>query len=136
MPAAFQGYPYRMRRKYLIYISLVLTLAGGITYAISQPSIKCQSAREIANGSWNSADTAEQLTSDLFISEIFGGVQSPDWEYRYSKSLLELRRVAHLYKVYAIKWTLENQECFSETEIKNAQIQAQVQKSFEAYFAE
>lgn len=136
MHRAFKGYPCRMRRKYFIYISLVLILAGGITYAISLPSIECQSARDIANENWNSANSAEQLSSDPFISEIFGGVQSPDWEYRYSKSLLELRRVAHLYKVSATKKTLENQECFSETEIKNAQVQAQVQKSYESYFAD
>jgi hypothetical protein len=125
-----------MKRKCLTYISLIVLLTGGVTYAINQPSIECQTARDIANLNWDSANTAEKLSSDPFISEIFGGVQSPNWEYRYSKSILELRRVAHLYKLSAIKRTLENEECFSQTEIKNAQVQAKVQKSFEAYFAE
>ena len=125
-----------MRRRIYAFLSVTALLAVGITYAINQPSLECRSQKDLAKWDWDRASTAESLGTDPYLSAVFGDIQNPDSELKYKKSLYELRRIAHLYKISASKRILENQECFSETEIKNAQVQAQVQKSYEAYFAE
>ena len=125
-----------MRRRVYIYFSVTTVLAVGITYAFNQPSLECKSLKEVVKADWDSASTANSLSTNQFLSGLFGDLQNPDSELKYNKSLYELRRIEHLYKISASKRTLENRGCFSETEISNAQVEAKVQESFEGYFAE
>jgi hypothetical protein len=125
-----------MRRRISIFLSVTALLAIGIIYAVNEPSFECESQKDIANRDWDRASTAKSLSTDTYLRNIYADFQNPDSELKYKKSLLELRRIEHLYKMSASKRTLENQECFSETEIKNAQVEAKVQKSLEGYFAE
>ena len=111
-------------------------LAGAIAYTANQPSLECQSSKDVANRHWEKANTAINLSTDSGLRGVYGDFQNPDSELRYKKSLYELRRVEHLYKLSASKITLENQECFAKTEIIKARVELEVQKSFEGYFAE
>ena len=125
-----------MRRKSLLIFGVITLLAGGIAYAINQPTPECQSSRDVADEQWERAKTANHLSTDMYLRNIYGDVQNPDSELKYKKSLYELRRVEHLYKLSASKITLENLGCFSENEVRNAQVESETQKSFEGYFAE
>ena len=125
-----------MRHRVYIFIGVIATLAVGIIYDINQPSLECKSLKEVVKADWDSASTANSLSTNQFLSDLFGDLQSPDSELKYNKSLYELRRIEHLYKMSASKRTLENRGCFSETEISNARVEAKVQESFEGYFAE
>jgi len=125
-----------MRRKSVLIFSAMALLAGAITYTANQPSLECQSSKDVANRHWDRANIANNLSTDLGLRGVYGDFQNPDSELRYKKSLYELRRVEHLYKLSASKITLENQECFTKTEIIKARVELEVQKSFEGYFAE
>lgn len=125
-----------MRNRVYIFISATAILAVGITYYINRPSLECNSLIEVVKSDWHSASTANSLSTNQFFSDLFGDLQNPDSKLKYNKSLYELRRIEHLYKISASKRTLENRECFSETEISNALVEVKVQKSFEGYFAE
>ena len=125
-----------MRRRVYIFLSVTALIAVGITYDINNPNFECESKKDIAKWDWARASTAKSLSTDIYLRNKFGDFQNPDAELKYKKSLNELRRIEHLYKIAASKRTLENQECFSETEIKNAQVEEKVQKSLEGYFAE
>jgi hypothetical protein len=125
-----------MRSRVFIFLGVIALFAVGMTYAVNQPSVECESQKEVAKLDWDRARSAESLANDQYLSAVFGDIQNPDSELKYEKSLYELRRIAHLYKISASKRTLENQECFSENEISNAQVELEVQKSFVGYFAE
>ena len=125
-----------MKSRVFIFLSVIALFAVGMTYAVNQPSVECESQKEVAKWDWYRASTAESLANDQYLSAVFGDIQNPDSELKYEKSLYELRRIAHLSKISASKRTLENQECFSENEISNAQVESEVQKSFVGYFAE
>jgi hypothetical protein len=124
-----------MKSKVFIFLSVIALFAVGLTYAVNQPSVECESQKELAKWDWYRATSAESLANDQYLSALFGDIQNPDSELKYKNSLYELRRIAHLSKISASKRTLENQECFSENEISNAQVESEVQKSFVGYFA-
>lgn len=124
-----------MRRRFFIFFSVTTLLAVGITYAINQPSLECVSQKDVAKLDWVKASTAKSLSTDIYLRNIYGDFQNLDSDLKYKKSLYELKRIEHLYKISASKRTLENQECFSDTEINNAQKELKTQKSFEEYFA-
>ena len=123
-----------MRIRFFILFSVTTLLAVGITYAISQPSLECVSQKDVAKSDWDKASTAKSLSTDIYLRNIYGDFQNSDSELKYEKSLYELRKIEHLATISASKRTLENQECFSDTEITNAQRELKVQKSFEEYF--
>jgi hypothetical protein len=125
-----------VRRKALLFFGLTTFLAGGITYAVNQPSLECKSIKEITDWHWDRAETANSLSTETYLSSIFGDIQNPDIELKYRKSIYELRRIEHLYKIAASKNTLENQECFSDSETIKAKIELETQKSLQGYFAE
>ena len=124
-----------MQRKYLLLIGVMALLIGGFIYSLNQPSLECRSSRVVTNEQWGRANTAESLSTEIYLRNIYGDFQNQDSELKYQKSLYELRKIVHLYKISASKRTLKNQECFSDTEITNAQRELKVQKSFEDYFA-
>jgi hypothetical protein len=125
-----------VRHRVYIFISITAILAVGVIYDINQPSLECKSLKVVVKADWDSASTANSLSTNQFLSGLFGDLQNPESELKYNKSLYELQRIEHLYKISASKRTLENRGCFSETEISNAQVEAKVQESFEGYFAE
>ena len=125
-----------MKKKVLIITVTVALLTAAIAYTVNQPSENCKASKNAANNHWKKADTANSLLSDYGLRGIYGDSKSTDAELKHSKSLYELRRVEHLYKLSASKITLDNQECFSKTEIIKARVELDTQKSFEGYFSE
>jgi hypothetical protein len=124
-----------MERKNIAFLSLIIVIVGGVIYAINQPSFECKSVKNVAEWHWDRAETANSLSTEPFLSSIFGDIQNTDVELKYKKSIYELRRIEHLYKISASNLTLENPECFSRAEIIKATTTLQTQKSFEEYFA-
>ena len=122
-------------KKKVLTVTLALLIAA-IAYTVSQPSENCEASKNAANNHWKKAETANSLFSDYGLRGIYGDSKNTDAELKHSKSLYELRRVEHLYKLSASKITLENQGCFSKTEIIKARVELDTQKSFEGYFSE
>ena len=118
-----------MQRRYSVAIvSTVVVISWGY-WVNQQPSIDCKVNKDVARYALIDADTLKRLSENVYGSGIYGDFYQE--EIKYKKADTDLFLISEAYRLKASNLIIENQKCFTELEISEANKVIKFQKYLE-----
>lgn len=118
-----------MQRRYSVAIVSVVVVISLGYWVNQQPSFDCKVNRDVARYELIDADTLERLSKNTYGSGIYGDFNQE--EVKYKKTSTDLFLISQAYRLKASNLIIENQNCFTELEISEANKVIKFQKYLE-----